>query len=1101
MRTIVGWCVRNMPAMNTLVIAILLVGALAFASMRRETFPEFDLEVVLVTVPYPGATPEEVEEGICQKVEEACRSVAGIKKITSVAQEGMGYCVFELQDDVKDVQKTLGEIRSEVERIPSMPELAEDPKIEQVTLRTPAIKVGVLAPPADEAGEVSELELRDVAETVRDDLLALPAVSAANLLGAKDYQIDIEISEATLRKYGLTLQRVADIVRRENLELPGGTIRSESGEILLRGKNKRYVGGEIAKLPLVTLPDGLVLTVGDLGTVRDEFADIASVNRINGRAGMVVSIDRSSGEDLLAMVAAVKQYVAETRLPPGYEVVTWADASIDVRDRLSMLIENGLQGLLIVFVMLALFLDLKIAFWVAMGIPFSMLGTGALMFTTDQTLNMLSMFAFLMAIGIVVDDAIVISDNVDRHRRMGKSLVAAAIDGTVEVVPSVISSVLTTVITFLPLCFVSGVMGKFIAVMPFAFISTLLVSLAEATLVLPGHLAHEKNLVFTIFGVVLYPLRLFLPVVAWLQRACDGGLKWFVRNLYAPFLDFALDNRLSVMAAAVGILLLAAGIVRSGITPFQLFPKIDANRLIAKVVYPDGTPAAVTDETTRRIEKAAFETSRKLSPADAPVLQLVHRAVGQVAALGEIGPDARMSGSHVGAVWLELVEGEFRDVTSEEFISEWRRAAGDFPGTETLLFATENFGPGGKTIEFKLLAPADGESTRQLEAAVERCKEWLAQYPGVIDIDDDSRPGKWEYQLKIKPRAEAMGVSLADLAGTIRASFYGEEVMRLQRGRHEVKLMVRYPQDERRTLATLADIRVTGPDGVKRPISELADVSVVRGYSEINRLGQKRSITVTADIDVAKSTLTSSQVIGDMQRRLMPDLATEYPGVRVRWEGQQEQSNESLRSLGVGFIVALFAMFVLLTMEFKSYFQPFIILGAIPFGCAGAVFGHAIMGMPLTLFSMFGLVALAGVVVNDSICLVDFINARVRDGKPLRHALRESGCVRFRPVLLTSITTIGGLMPLLLEQSFQAQFLIPMATSLAFGLMLTTLLVLVLVPVMYSFFGTSAREEHADEYAAGFSPTAGGGSVAPDDAEREWLPDHLRDDTSQAVSA
>ncbi|MFM9059892.1 MAG: efflux RND transporter permease subunit, partial [Planctomycetaceae bacterium] len=501
----VGWCVRNMPAMNTLVIAILLVGSLAFASMRRETFPEFDLEVVLVTVPYPGASPEEVEEGICQKVEEACRSVAGIKKITSVAQEGAGFCVFELQESVKDVQKTLGEIRSEVERIPSLPELAEDPKIEQVTLRTPAIKVGVLAPAG---GAVSELELRDVTETVRDDLLALPAVSAANLLGAKDYQIDVEISEATLRKYGLTLQKVAEIIRRENLELPGGTIRSESGEILLRGKNKRYVGGEIAKLPLVTLPDGLVLTVGDLGTVRDEFADVASLNRINGRPGMVVSIDRSSGEDLLAMVAAVKNYVADARLPPGYEIVTWADVSIDVRDRLRMLVENGLQGLVIVFVMLALFLDLKIAFWVAMGIPFSMLGTGMLMFGTDQTLNMLSMFAFLMAIGIVVDDAIVVSDNVDRHRRMGKSLVAAAIDGTVEVVPSVISSVLTTVITFLPLCFVSGVMGKFIAVMPFAFISTLLVSLAESTLVLPGHLAHEKNLVFTILGVVLWPLRI-----------------------------------------------------------------------------------------------------------------------------------------------------------------------------------------------------------------------------------------------------------------------------------------------------------------------------------------------------------------------------------------------------------------------------------------------------------------------------------------------------------------------------------------------------------------------------------------------------------------
>jgi multidrug efflux pump subunit AcrB len=587
-------------------------------------------------------------------------------------------------------------------------------------------------------------------------------------------------------------------------------------------------------------------------------------------------------------------------------------------------------------------------------------------------------------------------------------------------------------------------------------------------------------------------LRLLLPAVEWLQRGCDRGLKWFVRSIYAPFLEFALDNRLAVMAAAMCILLGAGGIVRSGITPFQLFPKIDANRLLAKVVFPDGTPASITEEATARIEEAAVATSKKLSPAGASIVQLVHRAVGQVAALGEVGPDARMSGSHVGAVAVELVEGEFRDVTSEQFISEWRRAAGDFPGTESLIYGTENMGPGGKTIEFKLLAQAGPDSVRQLEAAIERCKEWLAQYPGVIDIDDDSRPGKWEYQIKVKPKAEAMGVSLADLAGTIRASYYGEEVMRLQRGRHEVKLMVRYPRDERRTFATLDEIRVTGPDGVKRPISELADISVARGYSEINRLGQRRSITVTADIDVAKSTLTSSQVTADMEKRLMPDLLRDYPLVRVRWEGQREQSNESLRSLGTGFVVALFAMFVLLTMEFKSYFQPFIILAAIPFGCAGAVFGHALMGMPLTLFSMFGLVALAGVVVNDSICLIDFINIRVREGHPLRMALREAGCLRFRPVMLTSITTIGGIMPLLLEKSFQAQFLIPMATALAFGLAMTTLLVLVLVPVMYSFFGTSAREEHSEEYVEGFAPGSVS-SVAPDAAENEWLPDHLRE--------
>lgn len=1083
MRTIVTWCVRNMPAMNTLVMAILLVGAMSFASMRREVFPEFELEIVLVTVPYPGATPDEVEEGICQKIEEACRSVPGIKKLTSVAQEGMGYCVFELWENVKDVQKTLGEIRSEVERIPSMPELAEDPKVEQVTLRTPAIKVGVLGP--EERG-VTEAELRDVAEAVRDDLLGLPAVSAANLLGAKDYQIDIEISEATLRKYGLSLQKVAEIVRRENLELPGGTIRSERGEILLRGKNKRYVGEEIATLPLVTLPDGLVLTVGDLGTVRDEFADVAATNRINGRQGMVVSIDRSSGEDLLAMVSAVKNYAAAVKLPPGFELAVWADQSIDVKDRLRMLVENGLQGLVIVFVILTLFLDIKIAFWVAMGIPFSMLGTGMLMYGTDQTLNMLSMFAFLMAIGIVVDDAVVVSDNVERHRRMGKSLTAAAIDGTVEVIPSVISSVLTTVITFLPLCFVSGVMGKFIAVMPFAFITALLMSLAESTLVLPGHLAHEKSLVFTIIGIVLYPLRPLLAVVALLQRVCDAGLKWFVKRVYSPVLEVALDNRLAVLAAAVGILLVAFGIVRSGVTPFRLFPKIDANRLMAKIVFPDGTPAGVTEDATLRLEEAAVATAAKLGSPEAPILELVHRAVGQVAAQGEVGPDARMSGSHVGAVSLELVEGEKRSVTSEEFISEWRRAAGEFPGTESLVFGTENIGPGGKAVEFKLLANSDPDSVRQLEAAVERCKEWLGQYPGVIDIDDDSRPGKWEYQVKVKPRAEAMGVSLSDLAATIRASFYGEEVMRLQRGRHEVKLMVRYPREERRSFATLDEIRVTGPDGIKRPIGELAEITVDRGYSEINRLGQKRSISVLADIDVAKSSLTSSQVVADLQKRLMPDLLQEYPAVRVRWEGEQEQTQESLESLGVGFLVALFAMFVLLTMEFKSYFQPFLIIGIIPFGCAGAIFGHSLLGMPLTIFSMFGLVALAGVVVNDSIVLIDFINHRVRAGHPLRAALREAGCLRFRPVLLTSVTTIGGLLPLLFEKSFQAQFLLPMATALAFGLATTTVLVLILVPVMYSFFGTSAREEEVEEFAEGVEP-----GVGESEQEGDWLPESL----------
>ncbi len=1093
MKSIISWTVRNTPAMNVLVVAVMVIGWISFSSMRREVFPEFDLEMALVTVPYPGSTPEEVEEGICQKIEEACRSVVGIKKITSVAREGMGYCVFEMNDTVSDPQRVVGEIRSEVERIPSFPELAEDPKVEQVTLRSPAIKVGVLAPSAADGGEQSELELREVTEQIRDDLLALPSVSAVNISGGKDYEITIEISEETLRKYGLTLKAVADIVRRENLELPGGTIRSEGGEVLLRGKNKKYVGEEIAKLPLVTLPDGLVLTVGDLGKVRDGFVDVAGRNRINGRNGLVVSVDRSSGEDLLAMVAAVKQYTADANLPAGYELVTWADASVDVRERLDMLLSNGTQGLLIVFVILALFFDLKIGFWVAMGVPVSMLGTGALMFAGDQTLNMLSMFAFLMAVGIDVDDAIVVSDNVERHRKMGKGPIQAAIDGTAEVVPSVVSGVMTTVITFMPLLFVSGVMGKFIAVMPFAFIATLLVSLSEAIFILPGHLAHEESFVLRAFQFLLWPLKPLVPVIRFLQKSCDDGLKWFVKHAYAPALEWSIDNRFAVLSGAAAILILAVGLIRSGTTPFKIFPKIDAKRIQARLVYPDGTPASVTEQGVARVEKALNDTAARLAAGGRPLVTFVYSSVGSVETQGKPGVEQKMGGSHMGAVSVELEDAIHRTIDSERFLSEWRKATGDLPGADSVVFASENVGPAGKAIEFKLLAASDPDSVRQLEAAIEKSKAWLAEYPGVIDIDDDSRPGKWEYQMKVKPRAEALGVSLADVAATIRASFYGEEVMRLQRGRHEVKLMVAYPRDERRTFAALDEVHVRGTDGIDRPLGELADVKAARGYSEINRLGQKRSITVTADVD-ANAAVTSGQIIADLQQRLMPDLLSEYPAVRVRWEGEQEQTNDSLRSLGLGFLVSVFAMFVLLTIEFRSYLQPLLILTAIPFGAAGAVFGHALLGMPLSLFTMFGVVALAGIVVNDSIVLIDFINARVREGRPLHLAIREAGCVRFRPVFLTSITTVGGLLPLLFDRSFQAQFLIPMAAAMTFGEVVTTVLILIMIPVAYSFIGGSMPEEHDDESA--------GGHAAGDaeEGDNDWLPDYLQEDKPQSIS-
>jgi multidrug efflux pump subunit AcrB len=1099
MRPYIEWAVKNTPGVNMILLAVMAVGFGCFWMMRRETFPEFKLEVGLVTVIYPGASPEEVERGICQKVEEAVRAVDGIKQVVSIAREGGGFTVIEMKSTVKDPQKVINDIRSEVDRIPSFPLSSEKPLVQQITFREPAIRVAVIGPESDQ--QDAEWKLREVAELIRDEILALPEVSQANVLGAKPFQIDVEIPEDTLQTYGLSLSSVAQILRRENVEIPGGQLKAEGQEILLRGNNKREVGEEILQLPLITRPGGLVLTVGDLGKVRDDFEDQSVINEVNGKPSLVISVDKTSEEDLLAIADAVHRYVKEAKLPAGYSLEVWGDTSIDVRDRIRLLRDNGLQSLALVFIVLTLFLERKLAFWVALGIPISILGTGIVLIAFGQTLNMLSMFAFLMALGIVVDDAIVIGENIYSHRMMGKSPYQAAIDGTSEVIVSVISSVATTIMTFMPLFYVTGVMGKFIAVMPLAVIAMLTISLIEATFSLPNHLAHSgvenKSLVGKVFGYIVMP---FAPMGRLLDRmsaACSKGLEWFGMNIYQPMLVFCLRFPLIAPALAICALVITVGLVRSGVVPFVIFPKSDGNNLIARIVYPDGTPLPLTNESTQRIEAAIRRVGEKLgdnvlnvrtvssnaaeSEKSLGPVQLTFRQVGQLTGDGALGSAENASGSHVGQVYVELVDSASRSITSNDILNMWRDEAGDFPGAERITFDSVNIGPGGKAIEFKLLAPS--ENQEELDDAVEKCKAKLASYAGVFDIRDDATPGKLEFQYKVKDRAIAMGITAADLAETVRNAYYGAEVQRLQRGRHEVKLMVRYPQDQRRSLADFKEIKVRGPDGIEVPITELAEIKVQRGYSEINRLNQKRSITVSADVDEAKA--NAAQVIADLKATTLPELMRQYPTLSVDWEGQQQQSQESMASLGVGLVVAIIAIYILLVIEFNSYFQPLIIIMIIPFGFAGAIWGHGILGIPITLFSVFGMVALTGVVVNDSIVLVDFINSRARSGIPLREALAEAGLRRMRPVFLTSITTIAGLAPMILEKSFQAQFLIPMAASLAFGLGLTTLLVLFQVPVLYlyyciilEFFGfdPSRALAHADEDEAGEKAPAATGT-------------------------
>ncbi|MFM7165570.1 MAG: efflux RND transporter permease subunit [Planctomycetaceae bacterium] len=1056
----VRWAIRNAPAMNMMVVAVLVVGTISAFLLRREVFPQFELEIILVSVPYPGASPDEVESGICQKVEEAVRSVDGIRKVTSVAAEGAANVVIEVRSDVPSVQKVLNEVKSQIDRIPSFPDLAEEPEVQQITFRNKAITVGVVQGPSVAAD--AELQLREIAEQVRDDLLGIPEISQAEITGERKFQIDVEVPERTLREYGLTLGDVARRIRARNLELPGGTIRDQGETYLLRGKDKRVLGKEIAEIPLVTRPDGVVLRVSDLGQVRDEFVDTTSISRINGQPGLAIDVTAASREDLLAMSDAVKRYIREKQLPAGYSFTVWGDTSVEVRDRLDLLIRNGLQGLILVFVILSLFLDLKLAFWVALGIPISLLGACAVLLQFDQTLNMLSLFSFLIALGIVVDDAIVIGENVYTHRAMGKSPLQAAIDGTIEVVPSVFSSVATTVFAFVPMFFVTGVMGKFFAVMPLAVIAILTISLLEACFALPCHLGHGNG----------RPS----PLTGWLNAGTTWVLETFLRVVYAPVIRFCATFPAITVSGAVAFLLLTASLVTSGAVPSIFFPKLDAPEVIAKVIFPDGTPARITDAATLRVEQAIQQINQQHSVPGRPLVKVTHRMVGLVRDNAP-GGGQTTEGSHAGSVYAELVDSGQRELTSEQVVQAWRDAVGSIPGAETLTFGSQSRGPGGKPIEFKLLAAT--ENMQQLEQAVEETKQRLAGFRGIYDVSDDSTPGKWELQLREKPGAVALGVPLDSIARTVRASYYGEEVMRLQRGRHEVKLMVRYPESDRQTLARFDDIRVDAGDGIQRPITELADVNVTRGYSEINRIDQKRSITISADINEKLG--NAKEIVASMRSEFMPQLLQKYPGLRVRWEGQQEQDEESVQSLGIGLFVALLAMYVLLTMEFTSYGQPLVVMAVIPFGIVGAVLGHWAMGLPLTLFSTLGLVALTGIVVNDSIVLVDFINGAVRSGVPLEQAVLQAGSRRFRPVLLTSLTTIAGLAPILTETSFQAQLVIPMAASLCFGLATSTILVLVLVPVFYliyaRIFGVSvdavtAAERSADELAGNPPVTA-----------------------------
>ncbi len=1026
MKAIGKWSVNNRVTVNLIMFFVIFAGFLVVKGMRREMFPQFSLDMIHIGIPYPGATPEDVEEGICVKVEEQIKGIEGISRIISTAREGYGSILMELESGV-DIPSVLDDIKTEVDSIDTFPGEAEKPVIIEIVHNDPSIMVAVY-------GDASEKLLRKTAEKIRDDLVDTDQISLASLVGVRDYEIGVELSEEALRNYGISFDYVAAAIKNHSIDLPGGEIKTESGEILVRTKGQLYTGSEFETIPLITLADGAIVRLGDVAEVKDAFEDSDLKTRFNGKPATLVSVNKTDKEDIIEICNAVKQYIANTngKLPPEIKLATWQDMSSMVNDRIELLLKNGSQGMILVFIVLAMFLNLRLAFWVASGIPISFMIAFVFLDFYGATINMLSLFSFIMTLGILVDDAIIIGENVYTHSEMGKSTKDAVIDGLGEVGGPVVMAVTTTIVAFLPLMFISGIMGKFIAIMPKAVIAILIASLLEAFIILPAHLEHA------LFISVQKGLGKITSLHEKFRKKAEEKLIMVIETIYKPAIAYVTENKYFTLSIAVGILIISIGLVASGHVSFVFFPKSDSNWVIAEINYPLGSPIKTTEKTIDRIEKKAFELNKEFEQ---------DIVVNSYAIAGVIpGRDWKASvyGGHCGEVWIEIVSAEERpDFPINMIANKWRKLVGEIPGMEKTTFSPLEGGPAGNPIEIQLR----GDNLDLLGLAADELKAELKTFQGTFDITDDFRLGKEEKRLRIKEESRSLGITMADMARQVRQGFYGEEALRIQRGKDDIKVLVRYDEATRRSASGIENMRIRTVGGAQIPLETVAEVTNARAYSTINRVDRKRIITVISDID--ESVANASEIVADLKTDFLPKLAAKYPGVKFDLEGQAKRTKESMDSMGHGFILALMAMFLLLASQFKSYAQPMIIMMAIPFGIIGAIIGHLIMGISLTLMSIIGIVALSGIVVNDSLILIDFINRERREGMAIKEAVKKSGVARFRAVILTSFTTLAGLFPLMLERSFQAQFLIPMAVSITFGLLVATMLTLLYVPALY----------------------------------------------------
>ena len=1039
MEKLIRWFVSNKVVSNLLMILIIVTGATTIPMLKMEVFPEIDLNIISVSAVYPGATPSDVEEAICIKIEERLQGLDGVKKITSNASENVGSVNVEIISG-EDPSDMLDKIKAEVDAIDSFPENVEKPICRKIAGANPVISVAV-------HGKLDDNSLNQFTEEIKDEIDDLSGITFTSIVADLENEIKINIKESSLRKYNITFQQIAQSISQWSLNMPSGSIKTEDGEILIRSNSQGYTISDFSKIPLIINPNGSIVYIGDISDITDTFSDKFEMDfQFNGDNANLITVFRVGNQNALDVSASVREYVENKNLelPSTVKVTAWDDEARILSGRIETIVRNAQQGLILVILVLALFLKPKLAFWVSLGIPISFMGGFWLFGPLDLSINMLSLFTFILVLGIVVDDAIVVGENIALFKERGMNSVDAAVKGAMQVATPVFFAVLTTMVTFSPMLAVEGDIGSIWRIFPLVVISVLIWSLIESLTILPAHLAHSSD---------SKPRNQTLLYISnkWdlVQEKIIASLSHVTHNIYKPLLLKAVTNPFSALTFAAGIFTLTIGIMLSGIIKFSFFPAVEDDLAIATIEYPSGTPIDITRRGYNKLEEAAkiLEDQLKEEFPDQAIIKNRLSTIGYQPMLTKTsrGPgnlDALFVGSNMAEVALELAPSESRTISTDEVVRKWRKIMPDVPGIKELSFKSNLFSA-GDPINIQLTS----KYMDDLISAKEELKTQLVRFPGVFDVNDTYNIGKEEISINLLPAAKNYGVSMMMVASQVRQAFYGLEVQTVQRGRNELKVILQYPENERSSVADLENMMILTPTGSTIPVRQIAQLELGEGLASIERKNRKRSINVTADVDL--SVTNGNEVIATVMTTIMPKILQKYNSIAYSLEGEQQEQGDNLRSLGKNFLLAMIVVYMLLAIPFKSYFQPLVVMSSIPFGITGAVLGHLFLGLNLSVLSMMGIVALTGVVVNDSLVMVDFINRYRSEGNSIKDAVLEAGPRRFRPIFLTSLTTFVGLIPLILEKSTQAKFMIPMAVSLSFGVLFATAITLLLVPVSY----------------------------------------------------